>query len=263
MPTRRAFAPIFMLSCLILCDQPVLSQSVQSSPKHATPHQKRHSPKHQSIADRLARTTSVTFKRIPAHETFDWLRKETGLNVVVRWRALNRVGVYEDDPVWLMLNDVSMGDILTETLRQLSDDLRWRAMDNTITVSTMEDFSKDLYTVVYDVKSLLQDNPDYLHKIRDENGCWSYDVEESHLTRAELLDMMAEAITENVLPETWNMNGGEGSLSIIESQMKFVIRNCPEVHMTLSDDFTIPNTITPVAPRTEESAPQSPAPRRR
>lgn len=173
----------------------------------------------------------------------------------MRWRALNRVGVYHDDELRLTLKDASISQIVTESLRQLSDDLRWRAVGNTITISTMEDFAKDLYTVVYDIRGLLQDNPDYIPPPTLDAffGCHAFE-EESHFTREQLMDMMADAIISNVLPETWREHGGEGSISIIESQMKLIIRNCPEVHMTLSDDFTIPDSIPSV--RTTEMPPE-------
>jgi hypothetical protein len=100
-------------------------------------------------------------------EVLSWLRERGVVNVIVRWRAVEAVGVDRDSPVTLSLRDATVRGILTEVLAQLgsgepdSDPLQFHALGNTLTISTRSEFNRQLYVRVYDVADLIRRVTDF------------------------------------------------------------------------------------------------------
>jgi RNA polymerase sigma factor (sigma-70 family) len=68
--------------------------------------------------DKLAAVVSVDFKDVPLREAVEYLRKRTGLNVVVEWKALQEAGVEKDDPVTLQLDKAPLRTVLRHLQRR-------------------------------------------------------------------------------------------------------------------------------------------------
>jgi hypothetical protein len=107
----------------------------------------------------------IEFDRVPLGEVIRSLRKQQGVNIDVRWRALRNVGIDRNTPVTVeRLVNVPFGAILETILESVADEagqLGYAVDRGMITISAKEDLNRTVVTRRYDVKDLLQDIPDF------------------------------------------------------------------------------------------------------
>lgn len=121
------------------------------------------------------RVSEVDWDEQPLESVFEWLEEQGPVNVVVVWRALEALGIDPDTPVTLRMRNVTVGQVLSEALDQVSVDgeIRFQGAGSTIKVSTREEFNRQLYVRVYDVSDLILQIPDFSGpsiSISDEGG---------------------------------------------------------------------------------------------
>lgn len=101
----------------------------------------------------------------PFEEVIKWLedQSEGQVNVVVRWGPLGVESVSRDTFVSLRLTNTTVGDVLNETIRFISEDgeVTYHAFGNFLTISTKQDFGREMFVRVYDVTDLLMRVPDF------------------------------------------------------------------------------------------------------
>lgn len=101
----------------------------------------------------------------PFEEVLQWLKDqgENRVNIVPRWNPLGVESVARETYVNLQLNNTVVGDVLNETITQLSEDgeIRFRASGNTLTISTKADLERQMYVRIYDATDLLMRVPDF------------------------------------------------------------------------------------------------------
>lgn len=177
------------------------------------------------------------FDEVPLDEFVDWLSRETKVNVVVRWKLLERAGIERTAPITLSVRDSSIAAILQAVLKQAAAghaELGFRATDNIITLSTRTDLNRLLVTATYDVKDLLVLVPDFESMRPDGIGLG---LQQRETLRGSVKDADAavveliEVIVMAVYPDSWRVNGGLGTISHFRGRL--VVRNTPEVHQAL------------------------------
>lgn len=175
----------------------------------------------QDEAIRLAlrrQLTDVKFERTPFRKVIAKLRGLLGVNIHVQWRLLDDNGVSPDEPVTVTLKRVSGRRLL----RLILDDMEFPTLGfeirrGVLVVSMLEALQSTMTVRTYSIRNLIRPKRDPALTVD-----WSSDE------LKERANMIASAIVELVLPDSWNVNGGTGSLSIDDGLM--IIRQPPFVH---------------------------------
>ncbi len=111
------------------------------------------------------RVESIDWLDKPFEDIVKWLsdQGESQVNVIMREGPLGVESVSRDTAVNLRLINTTVGDVLNETMRALSEDgeVTYHAHGNTLTISTKQDFGREMYVRVYDVTDLLMRIPDF------------------------------------------------------------------------------------------------------
>jgi hypothetical protein len=107
----------------------------------------------------LKPVAKLEWDEIPFEEVLDWIRDQSDdrINVIPRWKALNNDGVDADSVVSLKLTNTTVGKVLKEVLRQLTeeDTLRFRATANEIEITTQAFVERELVFKAYPVGDIL------------------------------------------------------------------------------------------------------------
>ncbi len=204
-------------------------------------------------------------------EVLDWfqqqIRSKTAINIIPRWRALQAAGVSLETPVNLTLSNVSIETVLREVLDQLSgaDPLEFVLDGNIIRISTRSALRGKLITRTYDIRGLLAQakanavqpamiiGPQTtIPGITGTTGggiggttntlnlgtvfFGDVDQDDQAIDDEEIEDRFTERltrlITTTIAPQSWDVNGGTGSLSIFEGML--IVRNSADVHAQLA-----------------------------
>lgn len=83
------------------------------------------------------------------------ISKESKINIVVDWKALEEIGVEKDTPVSINVSNVTYGQLLELILWQTSPDLSYYIDGNIITITTKAKMAKMKIVKVYDLSDLL------------------------------------------------------------------------------------------------------------
>lgn len=150
------------------------------------------------------------------YDVIDHFRDETGLNIFVNWKALERIGVSHDLPVTLTFANNPMAD---EAMRQLflhvggdRVSIGWRIDEGVITISTGEDLLKNTLTRVYDVRDLIA-------AAAEEKGGIKREAAVTSIIRK----------VQGLAPLSFKEFGGPaGSLQELSGQ--FILTHTPEMH---------------------------------
>lgn len=219
--------------------------------------------------------TDATFE-----EVVDWLRdqSEDRVNIIIRWSQLNAEGVDAEKPVTLSLRDTTVGVVLQEVVDQLSEDgqVRFRAIGDTLRISSKADFERKMETRVYNVSDLVIVPPDFgrsaptidLEQAARQGGSsgggggggqsvfgggssgGSEDLEEEEDEIKERLQELRDAIRNSIARDTWGADfGGQGQSSFqptgsgngrieIFNNRSFIITNTIEVHEEIAGYFS-------------------------
>jgi hypothetical protein len=210
------------------------------------------------------RLKEVNLNPATLEDAFEVLRDLTHANIVVRWPALEKVGIERKRPVKLRLWDVRLGvvlDVLLDIVNDGTAPISWGEADGIITVSTADDIERSFRPTVYDVRDLIET----IASLHPDGG-----REGGADPRTEAVDQITLLITESVAPDTWRDAGGTTG-SIRELGGRLIITQSPaakkKVEQLLNDlrrelakpAPRLPAATQPVAPATSPSAPPQPA----
>ena len=191
------------------------------------------------------RVESIEWTDQPFSEVIEWLKTESDgrANIIPRWSALEQEGVDTETPVTLQFKDVTIGDVLNETLQIISPEgeLAYRGQDNTLRISTKADFDRKMIFRVYDVTDIMIRIPDFGQNAPQidlqqtssgggggggggrsvfsggssggEQGESGEQAEQAMKTR---LEEMAKVIQETIAVDTWDFGqvGGRGRIRV-------------------------------------------------
>ena len=213
------------------------------------------------------RVQEVNWDEKAFEEVIDWLKGLTDdkVNIVPRWGPFEVEGVDRDSPVTLQLRDVTVAEVLGETLDQLSEEgqVTYHAYRNTLKFSTKSDFDRKLFRRVYEVTDILFQVPDFgrsapsvdLEAAARAGGggggggggqsifaggggsSSSEDLEQEESEVEERIEDLRTLIMDTVLPETWEDAGGPGIIRVYDNRYLVVLATI-EVHEQLAGYFT-------------------------
>ncbi len=214
------------------------------------------------------RVDEVDWDEITFEEVIDWLRDESEdrVSVVPRWNALEVQDVNRDRLITLSLGRATIGDILTETLDQLSEtgEVTFRGQGNILRISTREDFNRKLELRVYDVTDILFRFPDFARSapeidlqqqtggaqaqqssqpvFRGSGGQGGEELSErGENDPQEILDELVELIRDMVAPESWSEGAQGAGRGVIRplNRRQIVVLNTIDVHEMIAGYFAL------------------------
>lgn len=213
------------------------------------------------------RVENIDWIDTPFEEVLDWLKSEgeARVNVVPRWTPLGAESVDLDTLVTLQLINTTVAEVLSETVDQLSlsGEVTFRAVGNTLKISTRADFNRKMEFRVYDVTDILFRVQDFgqeapLIDLQQTNsggqggggggqsvfqgaggqgGAQSQGGEQAEQELEERLEELRELIEETIEPDSWDTaaTGGLGRIRIFNRSL--VVTNTIEVHEMIAGRF--------------------------
>ncbi len=218
-----------------------------------------------------ARFADVNLQDSTLREALEWIAAATGANVVIRWDQLEIAGVSDDAEVSIRARNLRLRQVLWMILNQVSPPdtrLAYRISRDMILISTEQDLSQEMIVRVYNVTDIVAteiatpeigigrthqiptitgfgvapgaaaanlrpqevnsgvriraDNPRGVDEDSEDAGRNSFD---------ERMQELADVITATVEPESWDVNGGNGTIRIYRGML--IVRNSPFVHQKL------------------------------
>lgn len=115
-------------------------------------------PPRNTLALLNERIPEVSFEDAPFDQVMNWVADYTNTNVVVRWQALELLGVERDKPITIRVRNLRLSQVLWMIMNEAGGTdikLAYRASGNLLVLSTAEDLGQEMLVRVYDVSDLL------------------------------------------------------------------------------------------------------------
>lgn len=200
----------------------------------------------------------VSFEQAPLEQVISWLAEYTQTNVVVRWQTLEDMGIDRDKPISIRVKNLRVSQVLWMIMVEAGGSdvkLAYRASGNLLVLSTAEDLGEEMLLRVYDVSDLLVRVPRFTNSPRIDltqiqsvgagggsgqsifggsSGSTTDDDDDENRGNEEddgEAQRLVDLITATVEPDTWDVNGGLGSIRAFGRQL--VVRNNILVHQQL------------------------------
>ncbi|MBW7906987.1 MAG: hypothetical protein LC135_11715 [Phycisphaerae bacterium] len=201
------------------------------------------------------RIPEVSFQDAPLESVMQWVGETTGINVVVRWQILEERSVDRDKPITIKVKNVRLSQALWMIMNEAGGSevtLAYRASGNTLILSTADDLNKEMVVKAYDVSDLLvrpqnfagpQLDLQQASQAQSGGGGGGQSIFQNDQQQNNNQDNQREGqnegeiqrlidlITTVIEPDTWEQNGGIGTIRAFRSQL--VVRNTIFVHQRL------------------------------
>ena len=193
----------------------------------------------------------LNFTNVSLSDAIDFLRTTSDANVVVDWKALEAVNITPDALVNVRLHNVTLRKALNVVLSEAGAGnlLTFYMDDNVLTITTEAKADTILYTMVYSVKDLLIDIPNYqvqdiaqtLNALNTGGGgiqagsqgggggqsspvnLSSASGTSSSTNTTQTMDengqSLVKLIMDTIRPEIWRANGGTSSISYFHGDL--------------------------------------------
>ena len=192
----------------------------------------------------------LNFTNVSLSDAIDFLRTTSDANVVVDWKALEAVNITPDALVNVRLHNVTLRKALNVVLSEAGagDLLTFYMDDNVLTITTQAKADTILYTMVYSVKDLLIDIPDFqvqdiaqtLNALNTGGGgiqagsqggggqtspvnlsgaTGSVSSSNTTQTMDQNGQNLVKLIMDTIRPEIWRANGGTSSISYFHGDL--------------------------------------------
>ena len=193
----------------------------------------------------------VAFNDTPLSNIVGFLSQVTNLNVDVDWQSLETVGIDREAPITLNLTNVPVKTVLDRVIEKASgsdpiNGAAWSITDGVLTIASREVINKNKVLVIYDIRDLLIEIPDYpnapeldLQNVLQSGqgggggGQSPFNDEdedqEPGRTLQERTDELINIITTNVDSQGWQENGGDVGF-IQQLQGSLIVTNTPANH---------------------------------
>lgn len=211
------------------------------------------------------RLPELRFDQVPLDEVINFLRDVTNANIFVNWNALEKESIDKSTAVSARLRDVKFSKALDVILKYVGGSnvqLGYTVDEGVITISTLEDLSRNVVTRTYDIRDLIINVPDFtnapsfdLANTTNQGGggrsggggggggggnslfgntSTQNQNEQQGATRDELVEQITGLITDTVAPDSWRESGGTiGSLRELQGQL--IVTQTPENHRQLAN----------------------------
>lgn len=215
------------------------------------------SPENRRVLGELdnKRLQSVAFDGNPFSDVVAFIAQVSQLNIDVDWDALDRIGVSREDPISLSLTNVPLRVVLDRVMEKATDDplnkADWAVSDGVIMIASDEALRRNTVLVIYDIRDLLIDIPDYdqvpqidlQSVLQSGQGGGSgqspfrdnqQDLnDQDRRSLQERTDEIIDIIIEQIDPDGWRDRGGEtGFIQRLGGNL--IIRNTAKNHREIA-----------------------------
>lgn len=219
----------------------------------------------ETAEDRRVRSVLET-KRIPADfrdnsfgDVVNFVRTVSNLDVDIDWQSLDAVGITQDATVTLQLKNVTLRSVLDRVIDQVSAGgsgrAGWEISDGVLRIASDEMLRKNVTTLVYDIRDLLLEVPDYneapefdLQSVLQNSGSGGgggggqspfrdtggnrQNQNQNRRSLEERTDDLLQIVQENIDPEGWIDGGGTtGRVNSLNGNL--IITNTPKNHQAI------------------------------
>ncbi|MEZ6234070.1 MAG: hypothetical protein R3B68_07765 [Phycisphaerales bacterium] len=216
------------------------------------------SPENRRVLAQLETTRiPANFNSNPIENVIAFLEGVTQIDMDADWDALEQIGVERGDPVSLNLTSVPVSTVLDRVLAKLSagdfgDAASWAIQDGVVVISSDEQLRKQRELVIYDIRDLLIEVPDYdnapdfdLQSVLQNGGGGggggggqspfqeNDDNDPERIPLDERIRRITDIITQNVDFEGWRDNGGDTGY-IQELNGNLIITNTARNHREIA-----------------------------
>ncbi len=173
-----------------------------------------------AIMDALKAPITVDFNNDTFSSVVEYLQKITGVPILVDKQALEEANVTYDTPVTLRLPKVSTRTVLKRLLADMG--LTYIIKDEAIQVMTPARAKEMMVVRTYYVGDLLGvTNPFLLGTGLDA------------VQAVQAINTIIQTVQTQVDPQSWSVNGGNGSIVYDPIRMSLIIKNSAEIHYML------------------------------
>ncbi len=202
---------------------------------------------------------TLTQKRVPVNfednrleDVLKFVQTVTNLNMDVDWPSLEAANIDKETQVSLKLTNVPVRTVLDRVMEKLSPDATtgagWTVNDGVLTVASKEALNKNTLPLIYDIRDLLIEVPDYtaapefdLQSVLQNSGQGGGGGGQSPFrdnqqqnaanrrTLQERTEDLIRIITSNIDSPSWLENGGEVG-KIQQFQGNLIITQTPNNH---------------------------------
>jgi type II secretory pathway component GspD/PulD (secretin) len=166
-------------------------------------------PIERRIVDALEKPVTWNFTELSLREVVHSVRKETGINVILDRTGLEVVSVDDNTPITLQVKELRLGAALRLLLRPLS--LCYQIRDDVLLITDEEGAARELMLRVYPVTDLMAKEDD--------------------------AEPLIEALINTVRSDTWEDNGGIGTLAYIPASGALVVSQTSAIHREIVELF--------------------------
>ncbi len=222
--------------------------------------------RHSALLLLRKRVESVDWIDTPFEEVIEWLKDESQgqVNLVPRWSQLSDESVDRDTLVTLQLNNTTVAEVLSETVDQLSPDgeVTFRAVGNTLKISTRADFDRKMEFRIYNVTDILFRVPNFGQEAPlidlqqtgrggggggggggqsvfsgagGQGGQQSQGGEQAEQELEDRVEDLGERIQRIIAPDSWDTVGGRGRIEVFGQTLW--VYNTVEVHEMIAGRF--------------------------
>ncbi|MCC6429132.1 MAG: hypothetical protein IT435_20215 [Phycisphaerales bacterium] len=109
----------------------------------------------------------VTFKDNTFKDVIGFIQNVSNLDIDTDWPSLEAIGITSDTPVNLELRNVTLRSVLDRVMSKIGDPgnetnrAGWEISDGVLRIASEELLRKNVVTLVYDIRDLLLEVPDY------------------------------------------------------------------------------------------------------
>jgi hypothetical protein len=165
------------------------------------------------FAERSKKIESFEFDEVPLADALRAIGEKFGVQFVLRNRSLEEAGVGSDTPVTAALRQVNLPAALRRILAPM--ELTYLLQDEAVVVTTTDQASNELTTVVYPVGDLIG----YPAAVAGTDGA-----------TPSAFDSLIGVLTTTIKPSTWNDVGGPGTVAVSGVTASIALSQTPEVH---------------------------------
>jgi hypothetical protein len=172
-----------------------------------------------AIMDALKTPITVDFNNDTFSSVIEYLQKVTGVAILVDKQALEEANITYDTPVTLRLPKVSTRTVLKRLLADLG--LTYIIKDEAIQVMTPARAKEMMVIRTYYVGDLLGTANPFLNAALN------------NLQAVQAINTIIQTVQTEVDPQSWSINGGNGSVVYDPIRMSLIIKNSAEIHSML------------------------------
>ncbi len=170
----------------------------------------------QAIEAALDASVTLEFQEAPLSAVVDYLRGACQIPILIDRRALDDVGLNGDTPVTASLDGVSLRSALDLVLRELG--LAYVVHEQVLQITNPSEAENRLMQRVYAVSDLMPaPRPSRLF-----------------CAPAERSDLIVDAVTAIVSPDSWDLVGGAGSLEVYRPWKMLAVSQSAERHAQIA-----------------------------